>query len=256
MGQDDALNARHHCANGTAFSIENLSLEKNIYYNGEGVYVKENIFLDIALCLIIGYALGCISPSFLVGKFKGYDVRRAGSHNAGATNTMLMAGKVMGILVALTDMLKASCSWWFCTALFPDMELAGILGGVACIIGHMYPIFLGFKGGKGLACMGGVILAYNIKAFMLMLAIAILIGIITNYVCIVTSSMAAVWPLYYGSVTRNWLGAVVLLIPFVPIVYKHAENFRRIPEGKELRLSYLWNKEAELLRTGYEETKR
>lgn len=218
--------------------------------------MEQRTVFNVLFCIMIGYAFGCISPSFLVGKFKGYDVRQEGSRNAGASNTMLIAGKLMGVLVALIDIFKASCSWWLCTALFPDMELAGILGGVACIMGHMFPIFLHFKGGKGLACMGGVILAYNFKTFMLMLAIALLIGLITNYVCIVTSSMAAVWPLYFGSISGNWLGAAVLLIPLVPIVFKHAENFRRIPEGKELRLSYLWNKEAELLRTGYEEIKR
>lgn len=209
--------------------------------------------IPILLCITLGYFTGGFSPSFMVGKVKGFDIRQEGSHNAGATNTMLMAGKAAGVLVALLDILKAAFAWRLCSWLFPELELSGILGGVACIMGHMFPLCLGFHGGKGLACMGGVILAYNFKAFFLMLSIAILIGLITNYVCIVTSSMAAIWPVYFGASTGNWLGAAVLLIPLLPIVLKHAENFRRIPEGKELRLSYLWNKEAELLRTGYEE---
>ena len=166
---------------------------------------------------------------------------------------MLMAGKAAGVFVVLMDILKAACSWWLCCWLFPELELAGILGGVACIIGHMYPVSLGFHGGKGLACMGGVVLAYSFKSFLLMLSLAIVIGLVTNYVCIVTSSMAAIWPVYYGIMSGNWLGAAILLVPLMPILIKHAENFRRIPEGKELRLSYLWNKEAELLRTGYDE---
>ena len=208
---------------------------------------------QVLLCLVLGYFIGGISPSFIIGKIKGFDIREEGSRNAGATNTLLMAGKAAGVFVALLDILKAACSWWLCCWLFPELELAGIFGGVACIIGHMYPVFLGFHGGKGLACMGGVVLAYSFKTFLLMLSLAILIGLITNYVCIVTSSMAAIWPVYFGARTGNWLGAAILLIPLLPIVLKHAENFRRIPEGKELRLSYLWNKEAELLRTGYEE---
>lgn len=211
--------------------------------------------VSVLLCLALGYFIGGFSPSFLVGKVKGFDIRREGSHNAGATNTMLIAGKAAGVLVALLDILKAACAWWLCVWLFPGLELAGILGGVACILGHMYPLFLGFRGGKGLACMGGVVLAYNFKTFLLMLGVAILIGLLTNYVCVVTSSMAAVWPLYFGVHTGNWLGTAVLLIPLLPIVLKHAENFRRIPEGKELRLSYLWDKEAELLRIGYRETR-
>ena len=211
------------------------------------------ILFEVLLCLALGYFIGGISPSFMIGKMKGFDIREEGSHNAGATNTMLMAGKAAGVFVALVDIFKALFAWRLCCRLFPELELAGILGGVACIIGHMYPVFLGFHGGKGLACMGGVVLAYSFKSFLLMLSLAIVIGLITNYVCIVTSSMAAIWPVYYGIRSGNWLGAAILLIPLLPIVLKHAENFRRISEGKELRLSYLWNKEAELLRTGYEE---
>jgi len=120
----------------------------------------------------------------------------------------------------------------------------------------MYPAPLHFRGGKGLACMGGVVLAYSPKALLLMLAIAIIIGLISNYVCVVTCAMAVIWPLFYGGTTGSWVGTAILLLPLGPIVIKHMENFRRIPEGKELRLSYLWNKNAELLRTGYEEIQR
>ena len=214
------------------------------------------ILFEVLLCLVLGYLIGGVSPSFLVGKAKGFDIREEGSHNAGASNTMLMAGKAAGVFVALVDIFKALFAWRLCCRLFPDLELAGVLGGMSCIMGHMFPLFLGFKGGKGLACMGGVILAYNFKVFLLMLSVALLIGLITNYVCIVTSAMAAIWPVYFGVESGNWLGTAILLVPLLPIVLKHGENFRRILEGKELRLSYLWNKEAELLRTGYEEQER
>lgn len=216
--------------------------------------MEERKLISVLLCITLGYLIGGFSPSFMIGKVKGFDIRQEGSHNAGASNTLLMAGKAAGILVALLDIFKATFSWWLCRWLFPGVKLASILGGVSCILGHMFPPFLGFRGGKGLACMGGVILAYNFKTFLLMLSIAILIGLATNYLCIVTNSMAAIWPVYFGATTGNWLGAVVLLIPLLPIVLKHGENFRRIPEGKELRLSYLWNKEEELLRIGHDES--
>ena len=203
--------------------------------------------------MAIGYFIGSISPSFLVGKLKGYDVRQAGSKNAGASNTVIMAGKLAGVIVALVDILKASASWWISAALFPDIKIAGMVGGTACVIGHMFPIFLHFKGGKGLACLGGVIIAYSPKTFLLMLAVAVLLGVLTNYVAIVTVTMSAVWPLYYGITTTFWLGAAILALPIVPIFAKHLENFRRIRAGEELRLSFLWNKSAELTRTGHED---
>lgn len=215
--------------------------------------MEREIIIQILLCLAIGYFFGCINPAFIVGKKKGYDVRKSGSGNAGASNTLIMAGKLAGLSVALLDIIKAAASWQICQALFPELELAGVLGGVACILGHMYPVFLRFKGGKGLACLGGVILAYDPKGMLLMLIVALAIGAISNYVCVVTVAMSVIFPMYYGCDSGFWLGAWVLLIPSVPIFIKHIANFRRIGTGQELHLSYLWNKDGELHRAGYED---
>jgi glycerol-3-phosphate acyltransferase PlsY len=212
-----------------------------------------NTALQILCCLLTGYLLGSISPSFLIGKLRGYDVRRSGSGNAGASNTVILVGKAAGFAVALLDILKAAAAWWLCAALFPELRLAGILGGVAAILGHMFPVWLRFRGGRGLACLGGVILAYDWRTMLMMLVLAILIAVLTNYVAVSTVSMSLIWPVYYGLRTAFWLGAGVLLIPAVPILLKHLENFRRIRRGEELRLSFLWKRQAELERIGYSE---
>lgn len=157
----------------------------------------------------MGYLIGCISPSYLIGRKKGYDVRTSGSCNAGASNTVIMAGKAAGIFVALFDILKATA-----------------------------------------ACKLGAVLAHSAKVFLLMLAIAVLIGFVSNYIAVSTVSMSVIWPVYYGTTTGNWAGAAILAIPFVPIFIKHTENFRRISRGEELRLSYLWKKDTELERIG------
>lgn len=211
--------------------------------------------LKILACILAGYLLGCLSPAFIIGLFKGYDVRKSGSNNAGASNTVIMAGKLAGLVVALSDILKAVLAWYTAVWIFPEARLAPLIGGVSCIIGHMYPVFLGFRGGKGLACLGGVALAFSPKSFVLMLSLALLVAAVTNYVCMVTVSMSVIFPAYYGVVTGFWLGAAVLLLPAVPIFVKHMENFRRIKTGQELRLSYLWNKSGELERAGYEDNK-
>ena len=204
-------------------------------------------------CVAAGYFIGCINPAFIIGRIKGYDVRSSGSKNAGASNTVIMAGKLAGVLVALLDIFKAALSWWLCQALFPQFALAGILGGVACILGHMFPVFLHFCGGKGLACIGGVVLAYDPATFLIMLAITCVIGFATNYIAIATVSIAAIWPVYYGVTTGFWAGAAVLAVPFVPILLRHMTNFRRIRAGEELRLNFLWKKDSELERIGYED---
>ena len=210
-----------------------------------------NILLQTLACLLLGYLLGSLSPSFLAGKLRGYDVRESGSGNAGASNTVILVGRFAGLIVALLDILKAACAWWLCAALFHELRLSGILGGVGAILGHMFPLWLRFRGGKGLACLGGVILAYDWRTLLLMLAVAIAIGVVTNYVAVATVSMSVIWPVYYGLRTAFWLGAGVLLVPALPIFLRHLVNFRRMRKGEELRLRYLWKKDEELQRIGY-----
>lgn len=208
----------------------------------------------LAVCILLGYLLGSVSPSFLIGKLRGYDVRKSGSGNAGASNTVIMAGKLAGLFVALLDILKAAGSWWICQALFPELAVAGPVAGVACLLGHLFPVFLHFRGGKGLACLGGLALACSPRTLLIMLGVALLIAVLTNYVCIVAVSMSVILPLYYWYLTGFVPGACILAVPIVPIFCKHLINFRRIREGKELRLSYVFNKQKELDRIGYGET--
>ncbi len=205
------------------------------------------------LSVLIGYLLGCLSPSWLVGKLKGYDVYRSGSGNPGASNTVIMAGKLAGLGVALTDILKAAGSWWLCRRLFPLLRLAGLVAGVAAMFGHMYPVFMRFHGGKGLACLGGTALAFSPKFMLIMLGVAFLVALVTDYVCIATVVMSWVVPAAYGFLTGDWTGAVIWMLPAIPILCKHLINFRRIRTGEELRFSFLWNRKAELERIGRSE---
>lgn len=209
-----------------------------------------NLAVSMGKITLMGYLIGCISPSYIIGLIKGYDVRETGSKNAGASNTVLMAGKLAGLFVALFDICKDTVSWKLASYLFPQLRFAGALGGVACVFGHMFPVFLKFRGGKGFACLGGIALAFSPKVFLIMLCTALIIGIVTNYVAVSCATMSLVWPVYYGMLTKYWLGAAILALPAIPIFIKHRENFRRIHEGTELGLSYLWKKDSELTRIG------
>ena len=153
-------------------------------------------------------------------------------------------------LTALLDILKAFAAWHLAARLFPSLSFAGPLCGAACTLGHMYPVLLKFRGGKGMACLGGVILAWDWKWFLILLATAILIAFGTRYVCLVAPIMSLLFPVIHYFLTRNLIASLILLIPAVPIFAKHWENFKRIRTGEEMRTSFIWNKEGELKRIG------
>ena len=209
-----------------------------------------NVFFQALLCCAIGYFLGSLSPSYLLARKSGYDIREEGSGNAGATNAFILLGKNAFFLTAILDILKAFAAYRLCKALFPAIQVAGPIAGTAAVLGHIYPVFLHFKGGKGLASLGGVVLAWNWKWFFILLALAILIAFGTRYVSLVAPSISILFPACYYWKTGLLACTLILLFPAIPIFIKHWENFVRIREGVEMRTSFIWNKESELKRIG------
>lgn len=198
------------------------------------------------LCIIIGYLIGTVNPSYIIAKLRGFDIREKGSKNAGASNALILFGKVLGIGCALFDIAKATFAIWLCGKLFPELTYSFTLTGVACILGHVFPFYMKFKGGKGLACLGGMILAFDWRVFLIMLAAEIVIALATNYICFVPLSASVVFPIVYGIMCHDWLGALILCLVIPVMFFKHKENLVRIKNGTEMRLSFLWNKDKEL----------
>ena len=201
-------------------------------------------------CILIGYFLGNINPAYMFAKLKGYDARIDGSGNAGASNAFILAGKTAFLVTAVFDIMKAVAACRICRTLFPELSVAEQIGGVSCVLGHMFPIVLRFHGGKGLACLGGLVLSWSWKVFLVLLALAFFIAFVTNYICFVAPTMSLLFPGLYYWHTRFLPAVLVLLLPAVPIILKHVENFRRIRAGTEARFSYLWDKNGELERLG------
>ena len=209
-----------------------------------------NRILQGMLCVLLGYALGNFSPAFLLGRKKGYDIREEGSGNVGATNVFILLGKNAFFLTAMLDILKAFAAYRVCGFLFPSLPIAAPLGGAACVIGHIYPVLLRFRGGKGLASIGGLVLAWDWKWFFLFLALAVVIAFGTRYVCLVAPTISLVFPACYYWMTGLFVPALILLIPAIPVFARHWENFVRIKEGVEMRTTFIWDKEGELKRIG------
>lgn len=108
------------------------------------------------LCALLGYFAGCFSPSYLLSRRRGFDIRTFGSGNAGATNMMLAAGLKPGLIVMALDVSKAFVVTFPLSLLLPP--LCAALAGLLCVLGHIFPVFLRFRGGKGTACLCGTVL--------------------------------------------------------------------------------------------------
>ena len=205
--------------------------------------------MKYALCILIGYLIGTVNPSYIIAKVRGFDIREKGSKNAGASNALILFGKVIGIGCALFDIAKATFAILLCGKLFPELTYSFAVTGVACILGHVFPFYMKFRGGKGLACLGGMILAFDWRVFLILLAAEIVVAIVTDYICFVPLTASAVFPIVYGIMCRDVWGALIIALIFPLMLYKHKENLKRIKQKTEMPFSFLWNKEKALNKT-------
>ena len=190
------------------------------------------IYIPIVL---IGYLLGTSNMAVYLAARKGDDLRAHGSGNPGASNAMILWGWKAGVIVALHDIGKAVLAVYLAQRMFPGVAYAGVAAGVACVIGHMFPFYLRFRGGKGFASYYGMALALNWK-FALGLAVAVLlITLITDYIVLGTMTTVISFPTYCA-LTHNVVMALILCIASGVIIYKHRGNLVRIAKGTEIGL--------------------
>ena len=106
--------------------------------------------IHFLLGALIGYGFGNINPAYIISRIKGFDIRQRGSGNAGASNVALTIGKKAAVLTALFDIFKSAAANVIVYKLFPELPCSHILGGAFCILGHIFPVIMGFRGGKDL----------------------------------------------------------------------------------------------------------
>ena len=204
--------------------------------------------MEIVVSILLGYLMGCVNPSYLIGKKKGFDIRETGSGNAGASNAVITFGKFYGVFCALFDIVKPCAAILLSRRLFPEFPYAFAVTGVAAVIGHVFPVFMGFRGGKGLACLGGLILFFDIRVFALMLVSEIVLVLVTDYIFTVALSASVVFPIVFYLISGDALSALILCIVPAVMVFKHRDNIARLKNGTEIRFSFLWNHDEELER--------
>lgn len=190
--------------------------------------------------VIVAYLLGSIPFGLIVGKWGyGVDIREHGSGNLGGTNTFRTLGVKAGLLVTAGDILKGTLACALPLLLNSDMH--PLLAGFFAVIGHVYPIFARFKGGKAVATSGGVLLLYNPLLFVTMLLFFFLVLYISKYVSL--SSMAAgVYGVIYSLFTQDIPLIIVISLLTLFVILRHRANIKRILNKTEPKVNWLSRK--------------
>ena len=184
--------------------------------------------MSAILSLAMGYLVGCINPAAWVGKKKHVNLKEAGTKNLGATNTALVLGKKAGYFVLVFDMFKSVFSYKLAKLLFPKLGvIAGLLAGIGVLVGHCFPVFMHFQGGKGLASFGGLVLVHDPLLFVILLTLGICAAFAMNYGVYLAITATALFPiasfLRTGDITDLLLTAVASGLIFA----MHLGNLKR-----------------------------
>ena len=188
--------------------------------------------MRVIISIIMGYLLGAISPSALVSKIKKKNLREHGTKNLGATNTLLNFGKGYAALVLVFDMFKAYAAYKLAQLLLPKLAVSGLIAGGAAVAGHIFPFYMKFKGGKGLASLGGVVLAHDPMLFLILLAIGVASMLILNYSFALPISASILLPVFAGIRDASWAVGIIFAIICSMIIYKHWDDIIKTLKGE------------------------
>lgn len=193
--------------------------------------------MKIFIVILFSYLIGCFSSAYFLGKMsKNIDIRSYGSGNAGATNALRVLGKKMGILTFVLDILKGIIA-----VLLGQLILGfngGLLASIFVVLGHNFPVFLGFKGGKGIATSFGVLLVLNWQTGLICLLIGAVFILITKYVSLgsVMAAISAPIVIVLTTDTINKSLYLTILLLASMSIFRHKANIIRLCKGEENKL--------------------
>ncbi|MBR6729564.1 MAG: glycerol-3-phosphate 1-O-acyltransferase PlsY [Clostridia bacterium] len=200
--------------------------------------------------LLGGYLLGSLNASIIIGKCLGVDIRNSGSKNAGMTNALRVLGKKVAALVFFFDLLKAVVAVllarFIAGAIFPEgaeiARYAQYMAGLGAVLGHNFPVYFGFRGGKGILASWGVIMILDYRIALLLLLVFVLVVSVTRYVSLASITSAILYPLFVIAFNVNLKEPTVpyyialSLVVSVLAVYRHRANIARLTSGTESKL--------------------
>ena len=202
--------------------------------------------------VIIAYLIGSIPTAFWVGKyFNGIDIREHGSKNAGATNTFRVLGKKSGWFVLMVDILKgvaaATLPYWFQSQLIgfkDELLILQLSASFSAVFGHVFPIFAGFRGGKGVATSLGIVIGLNPLAAAICLVVFLLVFITSKYVSLGAITAALVFPFVSYFVLKNDIRIMIIFTTILSflVIIAHRKNISRLLKGEENKMNLLRKK--------------
>lgn len=207
------------------------------------------------LCLAAGYCFGIFQTAYIYGRTKGIDIRTLGSGNAGTTNVLRNFGTKAGVIVFIGDFLKCVLAFCICSLLFGASgipgRLLGLYGAVGAVIGHCFPFYMQFKGGKGIACLIGLMAAFSLQMLLIGAVVFFAVFALTHYVslgsllCILAFLIATILKGQSGAFGMTGTQLIEMYIVLAAVValawYQHRENIKRLLSGTE-RKTYLFKK--------------
>lgn len=189
--------------------------------------------MHAVLSLVIGYLIGCISPAKLVGKRKNVNLKEVGTGNLGATNTALVLGRKAGYVVLTFDIFKSYISYKLAKVIFPQLMVAGIIACIGVILGHAFPVFNNFQGGKGLAAFGGLVLAHDPLQFAVLLTLGIIMAFLLNYGVYLAVTATALFPFFSYLRSGSFTTFAATSAASGIVLALHFGNLRRAISGED-----------------------
>lgn len=201
-------------------------------------------------CLLFGYLLGSFNASIIFSRVKGSDIRNQGSKNAGLTNALRVFGKKAAVFVFIFDLLKAIVSAavavYVAKKLFPEMsqmkELAKYIAGFGAVLGHNFPLYFGFKGGKGILASWGVIMIFDWRIAIMLIVVFLLVVLSTRYVSLASVISSILFPIFVIALNigapNETTGVYIIISVLMAVlaVYRHRANISRLLSGTESKL--------------------
>ncbi len=200
--------------------------------------------VNAIILLICAYLIGSIPSGLWIGKiFYKTDIREHGSGNLGGTNSFRVLGKKPGLVVTIMDILKGTAATLLpLLPLFADTTIHPLILGAIAVVGHMFPIFAGFRGGKAVATSGGVLLGYAWPLFILLVVsffIALKITKMVSLSSMIVSIVALIYSIIYVIVTGDVALLILISLLTIFIFYRHRANLKRIKEGTEPKVKWI-----------------
>ena len=195
------------------------------------------------LVILLSYVLGCSNMALYLSKLRGVDMRKGGSGNLGASNAMILMGWKAGTIVAVHDIGKAVVAVVLAKHFCPGLPLIGAAAGVACVLGHMFPVFFGLRGGKGILSGGVLVLLLDWRVALIAWGLFVSLWLLTRYVSLGSVAATASMPVsVFFLLGHNWLYTVLSAAIAALVIWCHRGNIQRLLSGTEKK--FHWHVDA------------